>query len=225
MLFDFGVMASLMVPTLLDLPVLDFGSGIGWVSEFCVRMGMQTVAFDIHGDLKACLDNRVSVDRRVDGRKMSFAHGDGHAMPFEANVFGHLLCYDTLHHMVDYPKVFSEFHRVLRPGGRAVFVEPGARHSSSPETVAFVKAQKLHDPTWIERDIVLDEIDQISRIAGFKSGVQVVPMPHPMALTTYTNEMWSKFRSGDAHQRLILTNQLAQINYWERVVFYVDKLP
>ena len=51
LLFDFGVMASLMNPQLFHKPVLDFGAGTGWVSEFCVRMGLPTVAFDIHGDL------------------------------------------------------------------------------------------------------------------------------------------------------------------------------
>lgn len=117
LLFDFGVMASLMNPSVLDQPVLDFGAGTGWVSEFCARMGFQTVAFDIHGDLQGCLENRAKADYRIDERLLSFAHGDGHAMPFEAGTFGHLLCYDTLHHMHDYPKVFSEFFRVLRRGG------------------------------------------------------------------------------------------------------------
>lgn len=223
LLFDFGVMASLMKSSVLDQPVLDFGSGTGWVSEFGARMGLQTVAFDIHGDLKACLESRAKADGRIDPGLMSFAHGDGHAMPFELGAFGHLLCYDTLHHMHDYPKVFSEFFRVLRRGGRAIFVEPGARHSTSPETKAFVKAQKKHDPTWIERDVVLEEIDQIARDAGFKAGLQIVPMPHPLALQTYSMGEWKRFRDGDAHQRLRLTDQLAQLNYWDRVIFYVDK--
>ena len=51
LLFDFGVMVSLMKQSILHKPVLDFGAGSGWVSEFCVRMGFRTVAFDIHGDL------------------------------------------------------------------------------------------------------------------------------------------------------------------------------
>lgn len=223
LLFDFSVMASLLNPSVLESPILDFGAGTGWVSEFCARMGFQTVAFDIHGDLCACLENRVQLDCRIDERLLSFAHGDGHAMPFESGVFGHLLCYDTLHHMHDYPKVFSEFFRVLRRGGRGIFVEPGARHSTSPETVAFVEAQKKHDPSWIERDVVLEEIDQIARAAGFKSGLCIVPMPHPLALQAYSMEAWSRFRDGDALERLRLTDQLASLNYWDRVIFYVDK--
>ena len=102
-------------------------------------------------------------------------------------------------------------------------MEPGARHSTSPETVAFVKAQKKHDPTWIERDVVLDEIDQIARTAGFKAGLSIVPMPHPAALQTYSMDSWTSFRQGDEHQRIRLTDNLATINYWDRVIFFVDK--
>jgi ubiquinone/menaquinone biosynthesis C-methylase UbiE len=162
LLFDFSVMASLLNPANFEYPILDFGAGSGWISEFFARMGLQTLAFDIHGDLKACLECRVQADCRIDQSLLSFEHGDGHAMPFESGVFGHICCYDTLHHMSDYQKVFSEFHRILRNGGRVIFVEPGAGHSTSPETIAFVEAQKQHDPTWIERDIVLEEIDQIA---------------------------------------------------------------
>jgi SAM-dependent methyltransferase len=221
--YDFGVMMSLLKPSVLDQPVLDFGSGTGWVSEFVARMGLQTVAFDIHGDLQACLESRAKADTRIDPSLMSFAHGDGHAMPFEAGAFGHLLCYDTLHHMHDYPTVFAEFFRVLQSGARGIFVEPGARHSRSPETVAFVEAQKMHDPSWIERDVILEEIDQIARDVGFSAGLCIVPMPHPLALQTYSMEAWSRFRDGDALERLRLTDQLASLNYWDRVIFYVDK--
>jgi ubiquinone/menaquinone biosynthesis C-methylase UbiE len=125
--------------------------------------------------------------------------------------------------MHDYPKVFSEFFRVLQVGGRGIFVEPGARHSSSPETMAFVEAQKKHDPTWIERDVILEEIDHIARDSGFKLGLSIIPMPHPLALQIYSMADWKQFRDGDNLQRLRLTDQLAQLNYWDRVIFYVDK--
>lgn len=223
LLFDFSVMVSLLKQSALPSPVLDFGAGTGWISEFCVRLGLATVAFDIHGDLKACLENRARADARIDEQLLSFCHGDGHAMPFGEKFFGHLLCYDTLHHMHDYPKVFSEFFRVLKPGGRGIFVEPGARHSTSPETIAFVETQKKHDPSWIERDVVLEEIDEIARGVGFSAGISIIPMPHPVVLPTYSMRDWSQFRNGDTRQRLLLTDQLAALNYWDRVIFVVDK--
>jgi SAM-dependent methyltransferase len=223
LLFDFAVMMAAMKPSFLDAPILDFGAGTGWISEFCARMGFKTISFDIHADLEACLSSRIQCDRRIDASLVSFSQGDGHAMPFEANMFGHLLCYDTLHHMHDYPKVFSEFFRVLRPGARGVFVEPGARHSRAPETIAFVEAQKKHDPSWIERDVVLEEIDQIAREVGFEAGLSIIPMPHPLAFQTYSLSEWSSFREGETIQRLRFTDQLAELNYWDRVIFYVDR--
>jgi SAM-dependent methyltransferase len=223
LIFDFGVMASTLKQDQLDYPILDFGAGTAWVSEFCARMGLKTVSFDIHGDLEACVASRIESDRRIDPGLMSFVHGDGHAMPFGADEFGHLLCYDTLHHMHSYPGVFAEFFRVLRRRGRAIFVEPGARHSQSPETVAFVEQMKKHDPTWIERDVVLEEIDNVAKSAGFVNGLTIVPMPHPLAFQTYTLQAWLNFRSGDEIERLRLTDQLAALNYSDRVIFYVDK--
>lgn len=223
LIFDFGVMMSLLSNETSQYPVLDFGSGTGWVSEFCARMGIQVVAFDIHDDLQLYLEGRCNADMRIDPNLISYKQGDGHNMPFDSNVFGSILCYDTLHHMHSFDVVFKEFYRVLAPGGRAIFVEPGARHSTSPETIAFVETYKKDDPDWIERDIVLEDIDVISKLSGFSDGLRVIPVPHPLALQKYTMQKWSEFRKGDATQRKLFDDQLASLNYFDRVIFYVEK--
>jgi hypothetical protein len=41
LLFDFGVMASALKQDLLEHPILDFGSGTTWVSEFLCTDGVQ----------------------------------------------------------------------------------------------------------------------------------------------------------------------------------------
>lgn len=223
LLFDFSVMTALLKTGELCEPILDFGSGTGWITEFCARMGYKTVAFDIHNNLQACLENRVDADNRINGNLINFSQGDGHNMPFEDNLFGSLLCYDTLHHMRDYQEVFCEFFRVLKNGGRAIFVEPGARHSSSPETINFLKNRKPNDIDWLERDVVLEEIDKIAREAGFNHGVKIVPMPSTLAMQEFSLQTWQDFIKGDVYQRQKFSDQLAQINYWDRVIFYVDK--
>ena len=223
LLFDFGLMVSLLNENLMKLPLLDFGAGTGWVSEFFVRLGIPTVSFDIHHDLESCISNRLNVDKRLDASIWKFSQGDGHEMPFQNDTFGHLCCYDTLHHMHTYPLVFEEFFRVLSPGGRAIFVEPGARHSQSKETIAFLNSQKKLDPSWIERDVVLDELDVIAKNAGFISGVKVVPTPHPLALEDYSIHEWNMYRQGDVNLREQLANNLSRLNYDERVIFFVDK--
>jgi SAM-dependent methyltransferase len=222
LLFDFAIMVAGMRPDLAHLPVLDFGAGSGWITEFVARMGFRVTAFDVSGNLEGCLRRRIEADMRIDASLIDFCHGDGHAMPFASETFGHLLCYDTLHHMHDYPKVFAEFVRVLKPGGRAIFVEPGARHSQSPETIAFLAAHKVHDPSWIERDVVLEEIDAIARAAGM-SPLTIRPMPHPDSTDAYDVAQWAAFRAGDRSSRQSHCEHLARINYDERVVFQCDK--
>ncbi len=59
---------------------------------------------------------------------------DGHAMDsVEDNFFSNIVCFDSSHHMYDFERTFRELFRVLVPGGRAVFVEPGSKHSTSKE--------------------------------------------------------------------------------------------
>jgi SAM-dependent methyltransferase len=227
MLFDFAVLANSLTPNCPELPILDFGAGSGWITELLCRMGKQVVAFDIHGDLEACLNRRIAADQRLSSSQIGFEHGDGHQMPFSDNSFSNLVCYDTLHHMHDYPRVFAEFFRVLAPGGRAIFVEPGAQHSKSPNTIAFLEQQKAHDPTWIERDVVLDEIDEIARQSGF-SGLTIVPMPHPDNLLTFNLESWQQFRTSKPapskfSRRQAFCDHLGKVNYDDRVIFYTDR--
>jgi SAM-dependent methyltransferase len=218
-------MFALMGDMTLDLPVLDLGAGSGWISEFCSRMGLNVIALDIHSDLERCLGLRVRADRRIDGNLIRYAVADGHDMPLEEKSVGHVLCFDSLHHMRDFPKLFREVHRVLAPGGRCIFVEPGARHSSSPETVAFVEAHKADDPEWLERDIVVEEIDVIARDAGFKDGIRLVPAPLAIerVMHSYSVESWKLFRGDDRESRRRFCQSLSEINYWERVIFFADR--
>jgi SAM-dependent methyltransferase len=222
LLHDLGAMLSLLSSEMLSYPVLDFGAGSGWITETLAKMGLSVTAFDIHGDLEGCIAGRVSADSRINPSLITIETGDGHAMPFADASFGHLLCYDTLHHMRDYNIVFREFERVLRPGGRAIFVEPGARHSRSRETIAFLEGKK-HDPTWIERDVVLKDIDQCARSVGFGE-LNIVPLQHPNRFKVFSARAWLRYRRGDPVSRYLFSRHLARINYHDQIVFYCEKL-
>jgi SAM-dependent methyltransferase len=46
------------------------------------------------------------------------------ALPFDVGSFDALVCIDSINHMYDRMRVLSEWHRVLRSGGRLLFTDP-----------------------------------------------------------------------------------------------------
>jgi SAM-dependent methyltransferase len=218
-LFDLGAMLACMKDD--HEPVLDFGAGTGWLSEFLLRQGYDVVAFDIAPYLESSLSGRLAADARLSPANVRVATGDGHNLPLPDDIFGHIFCFDTLHHMHSYPLVLAEMLRVLKPGGRAIFVEPGATHSTSPETIAFLRSVE-GQLDWIERDVVLEEIENDAGEAGF-GALTLVPHFHIGNALRYSLREGQKFRAGDAHERLRSTNLLSEVNYDSRVIFYLDK--
>lgn len=221
LLFDLGIMFSCFKDDFDDQSVLDFGAGTGWISEWLNRMGYEVTAFDLTEDLPRLGQMRVNSDQRIKPDLIHFYTGDGHKMPFEANSFGHVCCFDTLHHMHNFPKALSEIYRVLIPNGRAIFVEPGAKHATSPQTLEFIEKYKKDDPTWIERSIVLDEIYQIAQECGFiRMTIRPCLLPN---VREYDFSVWQEFRQGDQRLEVEYLDLLKTFNYDSRVVFYLDK--
>lgn len=219
---DFSYLVTLINPKKIYDPILDFAAGNGWITELLSLMGFYSVAFDIHFDCDDIKEKRLKSNLRIDEKKFNFVRGDGHNMPFRNKTFGTIVTFDSLHHMHTYEIVFYEFYRILQNKGRAIFVEPGARHSKSPETIKFLETMK-HDPTWLEKDVILDEIDNIAKKVGFKNGISIIPAQHPLSLSIYNMKDWNNFRDNKSNLRDIFCNKLYNDNYNERVIFYVEK--
>jgi ubiquinone/menaquinone biosynthesis C-methylase UbiE len=101
--------------------LLDLGCGAGettawlalqgaWVDGVDISSGMIAVARDLVG--------RLGVAGRV-----GLHVAPGEALPFRDGRFDRVFGHDCLHHM-DFDRARGEIQRVLKPGGRAVFVEP-----------------------------------------------------------------------------------------------------
>ena len=102
--------------------VLDLGCGDGWFSIILAKRGAQVVAFDVAIEAaRTARDRGIAND--VAGRA-SFAVASAYSLPFADNAFDLVSGMAILHHMADKPRVAAELRRVLRPGGRAVFMEP-----------------------------------------------------------------------------------------------------
>ena len=161
-LFDFTVAARA-----LDLRpgarVLDFASGSGFVSELLNRLGYRSVAVDLDPGTLRNARERLGIDPRCEPGRGAFVAGNGHALPFADGVFDGVLCMNALHHMPDYRLALSEMQRVLRPGGRASFSEPGSLHSQSPESIQVMRQFGV-----VEKDVVLEEGHAQALAVGFE---------------------------------------------------------
>jgi|GEM_PF-2128194 len=223
LLFDFGNMISCFKGGIENRNVLDLGSGTGWITEWLNRMGYDVTASDISEDFGKILQLRMDSDKRINPKNIHFQRADGHHIPCAPDYFGHICCFDTLHHMHDYSKTLKELYRILIPSGRAIFVEPGAKHSTSKETIEFINQYKKDDPSWIERDVVLEEIYRISRGCGFGRMV-IRPSLFP-ELREYDYLTWKEFRCGAPLLEVDYLAWLKDFNHDSRVVFYLDKGP
>jgi SAM-dependent methyltransferase len=161
------IQTFLLVLKGLGLPpgstLLDFGAGTCWTSILASGFGYRVIAADVS---VAALDlgRRLLRERPplVPHQPPEFLHFDGRrlALP-DASIDG-ILCISAFHHVPNQRDVLSEFSRVLKPGGRAGFNEPGPIHSRSPQAQDEMRRFNV-----LENDIIIQEIQQIARDVGF----------------------------------------------------------
>jgi SAM-dependent methyltransferase len=125
--------------------VLDLGAGSGFSSEMLARFGYDVVAID--PDLRALGQNRrrPSFDpTRIEGT-VRVVGSLAEDLPFAEAGFDGLVGLNVLHHLPDLTRATREFARVLRPGARAVFCEPGLDHLDAPDTKRAIVEQGEND--------------------------------------------------------------------------------
>jgi SAM-dependent methyltransferase len=104
---------------------LEVGAGTGYFSLNLLRAGVvgEATCTDISpGMVRALKANaqRLGLDVRT-------ARADAESLPFADESFDLVLGHAVLHHLPDLERAFSEFHRVLGPGGRVVFAGEPSR--------------------------------------------------------------------------------------------------
>ena len=120
---------------------LEIGSGTGYFSLNLLGAGTvaRATCTDISPGMLEALE--VNADRLGMGSQVTTRACDAESLPFEAGSFDLVVGHAVLHHLPDLDRAFSEFHRVLRPGGRLFFAgEPslhGDRIASYPKRAAW----------------------------------------------------------------------------------------
>ena len=126
---------------------LEIGSGTGYFSLNLMQESVigRLVATDVSTGMLSSLNATAASLGLAD--RVETRQADAEKLPFEDESFDLVLGHAVLHHIPDLAKAFSEFDRVLRPGGAIVFCgEPsryGDRLAAVPKRIGHVSA-----PAW-----------------------------------------------------------------------------
>jgi ubiquinone/menaquinone biosynthesis C-methylase UbiE len=124
---------------------LEIGAGTGYFSLNLLQAGVVSEATCT--DISPGMVTTLARNAQRLGLQVKTARADAESLPFSDESFDLVLGHAVLHHLPNLRRAFSEFHRVLRPGGRIVFAgEPsrlGDRIASVPKRGANVLA-----PAW-----------------------------------------------------------------------------
>lgn len=106
------------------LKVLDVATGTGLVAQAALDCGVEA------GGLVGLDPSRGMLDENRRRRRLSLIQGRGETLPFAEGSFDVVTMGYALRHVEDLRRLFGEFHRVLRGGGRVLILEitkPGSR--------------------------------------------------------------------------------------------------
>jgi 2-polyprenyl-3-methyl-5-hydroxy-6-metoxy-1,4-benzoquinol methylase len=143
--------------------VLDFGVGAGWTSWMMSQLGCRVIVSDVSATALEIVAERYRRQSLSGGvADPTFLQFDGRRFELPDASVDRVVCHDAFHHVANPQEVMSEFGRLLRPGGMCVMSEPGPQHSQLPQSQSEMRNFKV-----VERNIVLDEIAEQARAAGF----------------------------------------------------------
>jgi len=169
-LFDFSVACELLAPRPDDL-VLDFAAGTCWATELLSRIGVRTVSIDLSLEMMRRGRQRLMSDSRLVLRdEAAFVVARGQVLPFGSESFDGVLCLNALHHQPSFAAALGEIHRVLKPGGRAVFSEPGTAHALQP-----LSEFRMREESVLEKRVSLPLMRRLAMDVGF-TRMRVVPL-------------------------------------------------
>ncbi len=106
-----------------DKHVLEVASGAGGPARYLAdRVGCRVTGIDAN---ESGVATATQAAESNGARLVSFRVADANArLPFEDDSFDALICIDSMNHFPDRERVFREWRRVVRPGGRALFTDP-----------------------------------------------------------------------------------------------------
>lgn len=122
---DLGTLATEIAST-PNADVLDLGCGAGHASFACAPHAHSVVAYDLAEPMLATV---AAAARERGLANIRTRHGAAERLPFADASFDWVVSRLSAHHWHDVPQALAEVRRVLKPGGRVIFIDVvGADH-------------------------------------------------------------------------------------------------
>jgi SAM-dependent methyltransferase len=177
--------------------VLDLGCGGGHVSYRVAPHVREVVAYDLSTEMLAAV-RATAAERGL--ANIATQAGAAEAIPFPAAGFDLVLSRYTAHHWHDFAQGLREARRVLKPGGRAVFIDAVTPGVALLDT--FLQSiELLRDPSHV-RNYSRAEWEQALQAAGFRPG-EVTLRRLPLDFTAWVERM----RAPEIHVQAIRSLQ------------------
>ncbi|TDN66945.1 class I SAM-dependent methyltransferase [Paraburkholderia sp. BL10I2N1] len=147
--------------------VLDMGCGAGHASFAVAPHAKSVVAYDIAPPM---LETVAAAARERGLDTIRTQQGAAETLPFDDASFDWVISRMSAHHWHDVPKALAQVRRVLKPGGRVLFIDiAGSDHPLLDTHVQAVEL--LRDGSHI-RDYRGDEWIALFEAAGFKATIR-----------------------------------------------------
>lgn len=109
--YERPAMVNLLPKNLTNMKVLDAGCAAGWYTAKLLKLGAEVSATDISKEMVTATQRRV-------GNRANVLNLDlEKELPFENESFEYIISSLVIHYIKDWDKTFSEFHRIMKPGG------------------------------------------------------------------------------------------------------------
>jgi SAM-dependent methyltransferase len=156
--------------------VVDMPAGNGVTSEILFELGSQVEAYDLFPEYFLVKD--------IECRKADVNEG----LPIESNHADFIICQEGIEHFNDQLKMFSEFNRVLKTGGKLIITTPSISNLAAKLSYSLFESEYYHklmppneiDSVWFGDKtnkkiyyghiflIGLQKMRVLGRVSGFK---------------------------------------------------------
>ncbi len=179
--------------------VLDVGCGSGEAAIYFAQRGAVVTALDISGAFLRV----VTALSRKHGTPVSVIIAPVEFLPFPAETFDIVYGNAVLHH-VEFHEAMREVHRVLKPGGRAFFIEPLAYNPVINVYRRMAGTMRTPD----ERPLALSDV---RKLRGLYASVE-------------HREFWLLAQLVFVWFFLGMRAHPARERYWKKVIYDADKI-